>query len=179
LRTRSRYRAPSLRSSWPCNNIRLISPKNMSNSWRIMNNSVKWLWTSDHKWVVRVRPLFGRMVPGTTSLLLLLLQRRHCSSLILFEHKFVMNIWILHYSSLFLHISILYNFIFLIVFFFCSKDFFFKLFLILTDGYTDGHNPSIYSRGKGKNLLHMPLQHCYITNVIIYVGILQRVEIKL
>jgi hypothetical protein len=31
-------------------------------------------------------PLFGCTVPGTTSLLLLLLQRRHCSSLILFEH---------------------------------------------------------------------------------------------
>jgi len=35
----NRYRAPSLRSSWPCNNTRLISPKNISNSWQIMNNS--------------------------------------------------------------------------------------------------------------------------------------------
>jgi hypothetical protein len=41
-------------------------------------------------------PLFGRrLVPETTSLLLLLLQLRHCSSLIFFlKHiKFVMNIW--------------------------------------------------------------------------------------
>ena len=39
--------------------------------------------------------LFGRTVPGTTSLLLLLLQLRRYSSLILFfKHiKFVMNIW--------------------------------------------------------------------------------------
>jgi len=38
----NQYRALSLRSSWPCNNTRLISPKNMSDSWRIVNNSAKW-----------------------------------------------------------------------------------------------------------------------------------------
>jgi hypothetical protein len=79
-----------------------------------------------------------------------------------------MNIWILYYSSLFLHISILYNFFFVQ-----------KIFLIITYGYIDGHNPSVYSRGEGNNLLHMPLQHCYITDGIISVGILQMVEIKL
>jgi hypothetical protein len=78
-----------------------------------------------------------------------------------------MNIWILYYSSLFLHISILYNFIFLIIFFFCSKDLFKKDFLIIIDEYTDKHNLSVYSRGEGNNLLHMPLQHCYITDEII------------
>jgi len=51
--------------------------------------------------MIHVQLLFGRMVPGTTSLLflllllLLLLQLRRYSSLILFfKHiKFVMNIW--------------------------------------------------------------------------------------
>jgi len=46
--------------------------------------------------MIHVEPLFGRTVPGTTSLLLfLLLQLRRYSSLILFlKHiKFVMNIW--------------------------------------------------------------------------------------
>jgi hypothetical protein len=37
-----RYRAPSLRSSWSCNNTQLISPKNMSNSQQIVTNSAKW-----------------------------------------------------------------------------------------------------------------------------------------
>jgi hypothetical protein len=55
-----------------------------------------------------------------------------------------MNTLILYYSSLFLHISILYNLIFLIIFFFCSKHFFKKIFLILIDEYTDIHNSSIY-----------------------------------
>jgi hypothetical protein len=41
----NQYRAPCLKSSCPCNNTRLISPKNMSHSRRIMNNSVKWSWT--------------------------------------------------------------------------------------------------------------------------------------
>jgi hypothetical protein len=68
----NRYQTPSLRSSWPCNNTRLISPKNMSNYQWIMNNFVKWSWTWDHRWVVRVRLLFGCMVPRTTNLLLLL-----------------------------------------------------------------------------------------------------------
>jgi hypothetical protein len=102
---------------WPCNNTQLISPKNMSDFRRIMNNSVKWSWKWDHRWVVRVRPFFDRMIPGMTSLLLLL-QRRHFSSLIFIcTNKIIMNIWILYYSILFLHISILYNFICLIIFF--------------------------------------------------------------
>jgi hypothetical protein len=112
----NQYQVPSLKSSWPCNNTWLISSKNMSNFWWTMNNSVKWSWTWDHRWVVLVRPIFGRMVPGMTSLLL---QRRHCSSLIFIcTNKIVMNIWILYYSILFLHISILYNLICLIIFFF-------------------------------------------------------------
>jgi len=83
-------------------------------------------WILDHKWKVRMCPLFGRLFPETTSLLLLLLlllQHRHCSNLIfIWTYKFVMNIWILYYSSLFLHISILYNFIFLLLFsFFVQK----------------------------------------------------------
>ena len=83
------YRAPSLRSSWPWNN-------NMNNSRRIMISSVKWSWWLDQGWVMKhVQLLFGRTVPGTTSLLLLLLQLRRYPSLILFfKHiKFVMNIW--------------------------------------------------------------------------------------
>jgi hypothetical protein len=85
------YRAPSLRSSWPWNN-------NMNNSRRIMISSIKWSWRLDQGWVIiHVQPLFGRTVPGTTSLLLLLLlfQLRRYSSLILFfKHiKFIMNIW--------------------------------------------------------------------------------------
>ena len=91
------YRAPNLRSSWPCSNTRLISPKNTSDSRRIMNNSTKWSWTLDHTWVIHVQPLFGPLVSRTTSLLLLLLllQLHHCSSLFFFwKHiKFVMNIW--------------------------------------------------------------------------------------
>ena len=84
------YRAPSLRSSWPWKN-------NMNNSQRIMISSIKWSWRLDQGWVmIHVQLLFGRTVPGTTSLLLLLLlQLRRYSSLILFfKHtKFVMNIW--------------------------------------------------------------------------------------
>jgi hypothetical protein len=85
------YRAPNLRSSWLCSNTRLISskntsnyrwimnkarfmsPKNTSNSRPIMSNSAKWSWTLHHRKMIHVRSLFGRMVPGTTSLLLLLL----------------------------------------------------------------------------------------------------------
>jgi len=126
----------------------------MSDFWWTMNNSVKWSWTWDHRWVVHVRPIFGRMVPGMTSLLL---QRCHCSSLIFIcTNKIVMNIWILYYSILFLHISILYNLICLIIFFFYYSiqfyinDFvqfyFLKYFLIITDGITDGINPSIFYR---------------------------------
>jgi len=61
-----------------------------------MNSSVKWSWTIDQGWVmIHVQPIFGRTVPGTTSFLLLLLQLRRYSSLILFlKHiKFVVNIW--------------------------------------------------------------------------------------
>jgi len=94
----NQFWAPNLRSSWPCsntwlisrrnasnyrrimNNTWLISPKNTSNYWRIMSNSTKRSWTLHHRVVIHVRLLFGRMVPGTTSLLLL----HHCSSLILF-----------------------------------------------------------------------------------------------
>jgi hypothetical protein len=123
------YQIPSL-GSLPCNNIRPISLKNMNDSWRIMNNSAKWSWIWDHRWVVRVRSFFGRMVLGMTSLFILLLQRRHYYSLIfIWTFKFVMNIWILYYSSLFLYISILYNFIFLIILFFCSKDWLKKTFI--------------------------------------------------
>jgi hypothetical protein len=53
---------------------------------------------------------FGSMDPGTCSLVLvlLLLQHCHCSSIICIRtNKIVMNIWILYYSILFLHISIL------------------------------------------------------------------------
>ena len=71
------YRAPSLRISWHWNN-------NINDSWRIMISSVKWSWTFDQGWVmIHVQPFFSRMVPGTTSLLLLHQLRRY-SSLILF-----------------------------------------------------------------------------------------------
>jgi len=105
------YQALSLRSLWPCNNTRLISPKNMSDSRWIMNNFVKWSWKWDHRWEVHVHLYCGSMDPGTCSLvlvLLLLLQHCHCSSIICIRtNKIVMNIWILYYSILFLHISIL------------------------------------------------------------------------
>ena len=80
----NQYRAPNLRSSWPCSNTRLSSPKNTTiyrrsihNSKRIMNSFTKWSWTWHHKVVIYVRLLlFGRI---TTSLLplLLLLQLHH------------------------------------------------------------------------------------------------------
>jgi len=42
---------------------------------------------------ILVQLLFGRMVPGTTSLLLLLQLRRYSSLILFFQHiKFVMNI---------------------------------------------------------------------------------------
>jgi len=81
----NQYRAPNLRSSWPCSNTRLSSPKNMTtyqrsmhnskwsmhNKKRIMNSFAKWSWTWHHRVVIHVRLiLFGRI---TTSLLLLLL----------------------------------------------------------------------------------------------------------
>ena len=82
------YRAPSLRSSWPWNN-------NMNDFRRIMISSVKWSWRLDQGWVmIHVQPLFGRTVPGTTSLLLLFQLRRYSSLILFFKHiKFVMNIW--------------------------------------------------------------------------------------
>jgi hypothetical protein len=63
-----------------------------------------------------------------------------------------MNIWILYYSSLFLHISILYNFIFLIILFFdypiqfyinYSIQFYFKKYFL---NITDGYSPSVFSK---------------------------------
>jgi hypothetical protein len=54
----------SLRSSWPWNN-------NMNNSWRIMINSVKWLWRLDQGWVlIHAQPLFlvqSREQPASSS----------------------------------------------------------------------------------------------------------------
>jgi len=72
----NQYQAWNLRSSWPCSNTQLSSPKNtttyrwsMHNSKRIMNSFVKWSWTWHHSVVIHVRLiLFGRI---TTSLLLL------------------------------------------------------------------------------------------------------------
>jgi len=86
------YRAPNLRSSWPCSNTRLSSLKNtttyqrsmhnkkrsmhnkkqiMHNKKWMMNNFAKWSWTWHHRVVIHVRLLlFSRI---TTSLLLLLL----------------------------------------------------------------------------------------------------------
>jgi len=82
--------APNLRSSWPCSNARLSSPKNtttyhrsthnskrlmhnkersLHNKKRLMNSFAKWSWTWQHR-VEHVRLiLFGHI---TTSLLLLL-----------------------------------------------------------------------------------------------------------
>jgi hypothetical protein len=63
-----------------------------------------------------------------------------------------MNIWILYYSSLFLHISILYNFIFLIILFFdypiqfyinYSIQFYFKKYFL---NITDEYSPSVFSK---------------------------------
>jgi len=78
----------SLRSSLPWNN-------NINNSRRIMIGSVKWSWRWDQGWVmIHVQLLFGRTVPGTTSLLLLLQLRRYSSLISFLKHiKFVMNIW--------------------------------------------------------------------------------------
>jgi len=82
------YRPPSLRISWPWKN-------NMNNSQRILISFVKWSWRLDQRWVmIHVQLLFGRTVLGTTSLLLLLQLRRYSSLILFFKHiKFVMNIW--------------------------------------------------------------------------------------
>jgi len=75
------YRAPNLRSSWPCSNARLSSPKNtityqrsmhnskrfmhnkersLHNKKRLMNSFAKWSWIWQHR-VEHVRLiLFGR-----------------------------------------------------------------------------------------------------------------------
>jgi len=81
----NQYRAPNLRSSWPCSNTRLSSPKNtttyqwsmynskrsMHKKKRIINSFAKWSWKWHHRMVIHVRLiLFGRI---TTSLLLFLL----------------------------------------------------------------------------------------------------------
>jgi len=96
----NQYRAPSLRRSWPWNN-------NIRNSQRIMNNSTSSSWTWDHRWVVHMRPFFGRMVLGTTNLLLLLQLHQYSSSIFWKHFKIVMNIWI-----------ILFNFIFIFLMFY-------------------------------------------------------------
>jgi len=85
----NQYRAPNLRSSWPCSNTRLSSPKNTTTYQRRMHNSkrrihnkkrtmtsfVNLSWTWHHRVVIHVcLLLFGRI---TISLLLLLLQLRH------------------------------------------------------------------------------------------------------
>jgi len=126
----NQYWAPNLRSSWSCTNTRLISPKNTSNyrriinnTWlisprntsnsrRIMNNFAKWSWTWHHRVVIHVRLLFGRI---TTSLLLLLLQLRHCANLIFFENTFICNEY---YLTLFFYFWCLIKFICIISFFY-------------------------------------------------------------
>jgi hypothetical protein len=57
-----------------------------------------------------------------------------------------MNIWILYYSILFLHISILYNFICLIFFYYSIQFYFLKYFLIITDELTNGIHPLVSLR---------------------------------
>ena len=53
----NQYREPTLRSSWPCSNTRLISPKNTSNYRRIMNNKqltqlISPTNTSNYRWIM-------------------------------------------------------------------------------------------------------------------------------
>jgi len=88
LRAFHQYRAPSLRSSLPWNN-------NNNNSRRIMISSVKWSWRWDQRWLmIHVQLFFCRTVPGTTILLLLLQLRRYSSLILFIKHiKFVINIW--------------------------------------------------------------------------------------
>jgi hypothetical protein len=91
----NQYRAPNLRSSWPCSNVRLSSPKNTTtyqrsthnskrlmhnkerslyNKKQLMNSFAKWSWTWQHRVEHVPLILFGRI---TTSLLLLLLLQLH------------------------------------------------------------------------------------------------------
>jgi len=72
----NQYRAPNLRSLWPCSSTRLSSLKNTTtyrrgihNSRRIMNSFAKWSWTWHHRVVIHVRLLLSGRI--TTSLLLL------------------------------------------------------------------------------------------------------------
>jgi len=90
----NQYRAPKIRSSWPCSNTRLSLPKNMTTYQRSMHNSkwsihnkrqsmhngmhnkrwimnsfAKWSWTWHHRVVIHVRLLLFSHI--TTSLLLL------------------------------------------------------------------------------------------------------------
>jgi len=84
----NQYRAPNLRSSWPCSNTRLSLPKTtttyqrsihnskqrMHNKKRTMTSFANLSWTWHHRVVIHVRLLFfGRI----TTNLLLLLQLRH------------------------------------------------------------------------------------------------------
>jgi hypothetical protein len=62
--------------------------------------------------VIHVRLLFGRI---TTSLLLLLLQLRHCANLIFFENTFICNEY---YLTLFFYFWCLIKFICIISFFY-------------------------------------------------------------
>jgi len=125
----NRYRAPSLKSSRPCNNIQLFSLKKLSDSQRIMNISSKLSWTWDHRWVVRVRSFWpyrsGNDHPPPSP-----------------------------------PVPPLFNFILLIIFFFCSI--FFNYYRQI---YRQTQSIDIFQR-VWNNLLHMSLQHCYITNWI-------------
>jgi hypothetical protein len=106
----NQYRAPNLRSSWPCNNTRLSSPKNMRTSRWIMNSFTNWSWTWHHRVVIHVCLLFGLI---TTSLLL---QLRHYVNLIfVFETHSICNEYYLTLFLLFLMFN--KNFICIIVFF--------------------------------------------------------------
>ena len=90
LEAPNQYRAPSLRRSWPWDNTQLISPSSISNTRWIMNNSARWSWTWNQRWVLRVCPLFGCMVLGTTNLLLfLLLQLYHYSISIFLYNEYL------------------------------------------------------------------------------------------
>ena len=63
LGARNQYGAPSLRSLWPCKNIRPISLKNINSLW-IRKNSAKWFWIWDHKWVIHGAFFFWQYGPG-------------------------------------------------------------------------------------------------------------------
>jgi hypothetical protein len=109
----NQYWAPSLRRLWPKNNTRLISPSNINNSRWIMNNSARWSWTWNHRWVVHVHSFLAVWSwewPTSSSSF-------SNSAIVLFQFFCTMNIWILYYLIWFLYFLILYNFICLISFF--------------------------------------------------------------